>query len=112
MGYTKEDSILLGTAIPKGQEVSKQYTTLVNKLRKEGYISGEPYKKTGTLIMRTRNSKQINTVNNNIALIGEAAGFISPSSAEGISYALMSVQCWQIVLIKLIIILKPCTTRR
>lgn len=41
----KEDSILLGTAIPKGQEVSKQYTTLVNKLRKEGYISGEPYKK-------------------------------------------------------------------
>lgn len=40
--------------------------------------------------MRTRNSKQINTVNNNIALIGEAAGFISPSSAEGISYALMS----------------------
>lgn len=86
----KEDYLLIGSAIPINDDVNEKFKLLVNKLRKHGFIIGEAHKRTGTLIMRTRALNQINTVKNKVALIGEAAGFISPSSAEGISYALKS----------------------
>jgi flavin-dependent dehydrogenase len=44
----------------------------------------------GTLIMRPVKLKQLFTAKKGIALLGEAAGWISPSSAEGLSYAFKS----------------------
>lgn len=43
-----------------------------------------------TYLLRPQSSKQINIGRGRIALVGEAAGFISPSSAEGFSYAFRS----------------------
>ncbi len=86
----KDDYLLIGSAIPIKTNVNKRFSLLIQKLKKSGYIEGEAYKRTGTLIMRTRKLGQINAAKGKIALIGEAAGFISPSSAEGISYALKS----------------------
>ncbi|PKM50287.1 MAG: oxidoreductase [Firmicutes bacterium HGW-Firmicutes-7] len=86
----KENSLLVGSAIPIKRNANKRYRQLINKLKKQGTIKGKAIKRTGTLIMRTRNDKQIHALKGNIAFVGEAAGFISPSSAEGISYALRS----------------------
>jgi len=86
----KDDELLVGTAIPEVKNAEKKYTILAEKLRKLGYITGKPLKRTGTIIMRPRNLKQLNFFKDRIALVGEAAGLISPSSAEGISYALDS----------------------
>ena len=47
-------------------------------------------KKRGAFIQRPQNIKQIFLGNGNITLIGEAAGWISPTSAEGFSYAFQS----------------------
>jgi geranylgeranyl diphosphate/geranylgeranyl-bacteriochlorophyllide a reductase len=86
----KEGYLLVGTAIPIKEDANLKFNLLIDKLKKKNFEIGKFYKRTGTLIMRTRKLNQISLVNNNVALIGEAAGLISPSSAEGISYALKS----------------------
>lgn len=86
----KDEYLLIGSAIPIKTNVNERFSLLIKKLKKLGYIEDVAYKRTGTLIMRTRKLGQINAIKGNVALIGEAAGFISPSSAEGISYALKS----------------------
>ncbi len=86
----KEGYLILGSAIPLGQDINDNFDKLVSKLKSNGYIKGEPVKKEGTLILRPKNISHENHVKSNLVLIGEAAGFISPSSAEGISYALKS----------------------
>ncbi|MFA6941130.1 MAG: hypothetical protein WCQ54_09145 [Clostridiaceae bacterium] len=86
----KDGFLLIGTAVPINEDANLKFNLLIVKLKKKGFDIGEFYKKTGTLIMRTRKLKEISLADGNIALIGEAAGLISPSSAEGISYALKS----------------------
>jgi flavin-dependent dehydrogenase len=92
-GIQKDNQILIGTAIPPGLDANQRFELLVNKLKGKGYIIKECTKQTGTRIIRPQGIKKILTMGvgqQNIALIGEAAGFISPSSSEGISYALKS----------------------
>jgi geranylgeranyl diphosphate/geranylgeranyl-bacteriochlorophyllide a reductase len=49
-----------------------------------------PYKKNGAYLLRPQKRLSLSPGKEGIALIGEAAGFISPSSAEGLSYAMKS----------------------
>lgn len=86
----KDNNLIVGTAIPIKNNTKEKFDLLVEKLNKHGYQLNKLIKSEGTLIMRTRKLKQINVAKGNVALIGEAAGFISPSSAEGISYGLKS----------------------
>ena len=86
----KDGFLLIGTAVPINEDANLKFNLLIDKLKKKGFDIGGFYKRTGTLIMRTRKLKEISLADGNIALIGEAAGLISPSSAEGISYALKS----------------------
>lgn len=86
----KDGKLLVGTAVPEKLNANERYETLIRKLKAKDYIKGNAVKKTGTLIMRTRYLNQLCYYSENVALVGEAAGFISPSSAEGISYALES----------------------
>lgn len=86
----KEEYLLIGAAIPIKEDANLKFNILMGKLKKRDLDIGEFYKSTGTLIMRTRKLNQISLASGNVALIGEAAGLISPSSAEGISYALKS----------------------
>lgn len=50
----------------------------------------EPIKREGCYILRPSSSKDVCLGENKVALIGEAASLISPTSAEGISYAMLS----------------------
>jgi flavin-dependent dehydrogenase len=86
----KDDHILLGTAVPVfGSDSSQRFDSLKKKSAAYGYNLTRPVRREGTLIYRPRPS-QIHTGDNDIAFIGEAGGFISPSSAEGFSYAFRS----------------------
>ncbi|MBN2558129.1 MAG: FAD-binding protein [Clostridia bacterium] len=86
----KNNHLLLGSAIPGNEDAVAKFSSLRLRMRELGYISGDPVKRTGTFVIRPRSGKDIFTGSERIALAGEAAGFISPSSAEGISYALRS----------------------
>jgi len=60
------------------------------KLRNYGFDLNKSIRKNGAYLLRPQAVNQIQTGGGRVGLIGEAAGFISPSSAEGISYAFKS----------------------
>ncbi len=64
-----------------------QKTRLTEKF---GFSFGEPVKTEACTVLRPRHLRDFQTGKNGAYLIGEAAGFISPSSFEGISSAIMS----------------------
>ncbi len=86
----KEDSIMLGSAIYPQKKSFAKFELLKKKLADYGFKFGRSIKKRGTLLFRPISTGQIYLGQGNIGLIGEAAGFISPSSAEGLSYAFRS----------------------
>ena len=86
----KENYLILGGALKPNKNVNEKFQKLKSKLGEYGYNLEESIKKSGGYLYRTVNRKQICLGNKNVALVGEAAGFISPSSAEGISYAFRS----------------------
>lgn len=55
-----------------------------------GIRFGEPVKTEACIVLRPRSSREVLCGENGCFLIGEAAGYISPSSFEGISFALYS----------------------
>lgn len=88
----KEDCLLVGTAIPYGEDVWGKYRLLKEKLAGCGYKLDESIKTKGAFIYRPVRQEQLCTGSGRIALVGEAAGWISPSSAEGLSYSMRSAQ--------------------
>jgi len=86
----KYDSVIIGSALRPGDTAPGKFERFKKKLRERGFEFGESIEKEGTLLLRPRLTARINTGRNNVAIIGEAAGWISPSSAEGISYAFRS----------------------
>ncbi len=88
----KDNFILLGAALKPKDNVSEKYNNLKERLSNLGFDFNRKVKTEGAYIFRPEKMKNLYPGNENIALIGEASGAISPSSAEGISYALKSSQ--------------------
>lgn len=86
----KEQHLLLGVALPIGPSAPERFRLLKKKLIERGFPFNQPFKKEGTFIYRPTHMDQILLGSNEVALVGEAAGWISPSSAEGFSYAFRS----------------------
>ncbi|MCK4667874.1 FAD-binding protein [Candidatus Dependentiae bacterium] len=86
----KDDTLLIGTAIPIQDNAIDKFKLLKYKLKDYGFKFKKPVKRNGAFILRPKRINQICLGNKRIALIGEAAGWISPSSAEGLSYAFRS----------------------
>ncbi len=86
----KQGYLLVGTAVEPGGDVGAKFSLLCEKIRQYGINLDKKVKKEGAFILRPTGANQINTGMSKIALIGEAAGWISPSSAEGLSYAFKS----------------------
>lgn len=86
----KENQIILGTALKPGNDAHSRFELLKKKLNNYGYDFGKSIRKNGAYLARPRKMNHICTGKNRVALAGEAAGFISPSSAEGFSYAFKS----------------------
>lgn len=91
----KADYSVVGVTVPHGKSAKQGMATLLETL----YAFGMPYAncvhEEGTLLRRPRRPGELvlGDEEQNLFLLGEAAGFISPSSAEGISYGLRSALC-------------------
>lgn len=86
----KEEYILLGTAVLPEKNTTQKLELLKKRLIKYGFEFQNRKKRHGAFILRPISAKQICLGQGNLALIGEAAGLISPTSAEGFSYAFRS----------------------
>jgi len=82
--------LMIGAALQPNDQASKKFELLKQKLHGFGYQFGKTIRREGASIMRPVNRYQLTTGTKGIALLGEAAGWISPSSAEGLSYAFRS----------------------
>ncbi|MDM5272382.1 FAD-binding protein [Sulfurovum sp. zt1-1] len=86
----KDGQVIFGSAIPEDKDATTYHNLQKEKLRTYGFDLTKANKKEGCFILRPYSSQEINLGEGNIAFVGEAAGFISPTSAEGISYAMLS----------------------
>ena len=86
----KERHVLLGAALNHEANAREKFNILKTKLVQLGFSFEHKIKTEGAFIHRPRKASQFCAGSDGVALIGEAAGAISPSSAEGISYALKS----------------------
>ena len=88
----KEGIFIYGGAFPSNKckrsfdEQKKRFE------KKASYSLGTPMKTEACLLSSPQKSSDFLTCKGNVFLIGEAAGFISASSFEGISYALLSAK--------------------
>ncbi len=88
---SKDGRLIVGGAFPKA-DCKRRFDLLKEKLVREGYVLGEPVKTEACAVLRPLGFFDFATGADGAFLIGEAAGFISPSSLEGISYALDSAR--------------------
>jgi flavin-dependent dehydrogenase len=86
----KNDCLIVGSALPQKDDTNNRFELLKKKMLDYGYNFKQRIKREGSFIYRPTKLKQLCFGVNRIGLVGEAAGLISPSSAEGISYALKS----------------------
>lgn len=86
----KDNYLLVGAALRPRENTRDKYNLLKTKLTQLGFIFNNKLKTEGAYIYRPRKVSQLCVGRDGIALVGEAAGAISPSSAEGISYSLKS----------------------
>ncbi|MGF6906349.1 FAD-binding protein [Fusobacterium sp. PH5-44] len=87
----KNDEVILGSILgrvtDKNNNANKKFDLLEKKIREKEGILGEFIRGEGTIIRRPDLKTPFAGLGT-IPLIGESAGFISPSSSEGISFAL------------------------
>lgn len=86
----KDVFLIMGSALVPGNDSIARFDLLKEKLTRMGFRIGKSICRMGSYLARPSSASHICTGRDSIALVGEAAGFISPSSAEGISYALKS----------------------
>lgn len=96
-GWTiqKSDALIVGAAIPITEDAHAKYNLLAQKLSTYlGLDLTQPLKVEGAFIERSKSLKHLNfkLKGLNLALIGEASGATSPTSAEGYSYAMDTAQ--------------------
>ena len=86
----KEDYLIIGTALDPDDNPNQRFELLKQKMKKYNLDFGVSVKRNGAYIVRPQRSDDITLGDDRITLIGEAAGWISPTSAEGLSYAFRS----------------------
>jgi flavin-dependent dehydrogenase len=86
----KDGLLIIGAALRPRDRPIERFELLKQELRDYGFVFGKAVRREGAFMLRPRSARQISTGTKGIALVGEAAGWISPSSAEGLSYAFRS----------------------
>lgn len=91
-GWTipKGAEVLVGAALPAGPDAHRRFDEFVARAREAGFDFGLEYERAAAPVVRPARPSHITLGRRDVLLAGEAAGHISPSSAEGISYALRS----------------------
>lgn len=89
----KDGRLVVGGALPFGPHSRERFELFKKKLEQFGLRLGTPGLREAGQLVRPLSRRSICLGSERIALLGEAAGLISPSSAEGISGALASAAC-------------------
>ena len=88
---SKDYMLLLGAAFDSNdKDHHAKFDKLEKLVESKGYDVSRPRVTEGSFILRPTKLRDIKSGKDDIYLIGEAAGLISPSSAEGFSYAMKS----------------------
>lgn len=86
----KDGTLLIGSALRPGADARERHGRCIEAMRDLGYVLGEHLGSASALLERPRRRSDISFGIGRVMLVGEAAGLVSPSSAEGLSYALAS----------------------
>ncbi len=86
----EDGQLIIGSALPADRRARERFELFKDDLRSLGYELGEPLKRRGAIILRPKTLGSICPGRGRVYLAGEAAGLISPSTCEGISFALNS----------------------
>jgi len=91
-GWTipRGDGLVVGAAFPAASGANERFSALVEMVRARGFAIGEERSRASAPILRPMTPADVRFGAGRLVLVGEAAGLVSPSSAEGISYALRS----------------------
>ncbi|HOX47391.1 MAG TPA: FAD-binding protein [Myxococcota bacterium] len=89
----KQGTLLVGSALAPDGGARARFDLLLAALRQRGFRLGRRLKRRGCWLLRPFHPGHILPGGGRVLLLGEAAGLISPSSAEGISFALRSALC-------------------
>lgn len=85
-GLTKDDYFIFGGAFAM-ENGKKNFEMLKERARSWGFQLDRPIKTEGCQVLRPHSSTETLCGNEGSFFVGESAGFISPSSLEGLSYA-------------------------
>ena len=88
---SKDDYLIVGGAFLTAGSTEK-FNILKEKLRTRGFSLGKPIKREACFVFLNKSLTGTCTGRDRVYLIGEAAGMISPSSLEGISYSMESAK--------------------
>lgn len=86
---SKDGKFIFGGAYPP-KNCRARFEAQKARLAAHGFRFGEPLKTEACVVYRPSRYRDFQTGKRDVFLIGEAAGFISPSSLEGISYGMKS----------------------
>jgi geranylgeranyl reductase len=86
----KDGRLLVGAALDPADRPLEKFELLKRKLRERGWLLGRPVARRSAFLGRPRRASSVCLGRGDLALAGEAAGLVSPSSGEGLSFALES----------------------
>ncbi|MCL1808674.1 MAG: FAD-binding protein [Clostridiales bacterium] len=88
-GLSKDEHFIFGGAFPV-RSAKGGFNALKEQLKGYGFQLDSPVKTEACMVLRPSGPSDFYCGKDDAFLVGEAAGFISPSSLEGISYAINS----------------------
>lgn len=89
---SKDGELVFGAAFPR-ENASRAYELLRERAEQFGFALKNPLRTEACQVLRPERARDFRLgVPEGVFLLGEAAGFISPSSLEGMSYALDSAE--------------------
>lgn len=89
-GIQKQDRLIVGAAMSQEGSAVCKFDYLIDRLKRMGFDLSREIEREGAPLLRPKKTSEIYLGKRNISVIGEAATLISPSSSEGISFALRS----------------------
>lgn len=95
----KDEHFILGSALPP-DDPAMRFERLKSRIKDRSFVLEHPVKREGCFVNFLSSPSEICTGRGNVLLIGEAAGMISPSSLEGISYGMDSAYLLSEVFLK------------
>ena len=86
----KESDVLVGSAFGDHHRARVRFEAILAGMRMSLGLGGPELKRSARLLSRPRRSRELFSGDGRVLLVGEAAGLVSPSSGEGLSFAFES----------------------